>query len=113
MERTKTEAEAASKALETETTKKRKAVEDKKKEWEEKKEELEGELRGIQKYLETKTKLIKDQMSKQAKGVDPYRLKDLSTSIRLATEDKEKQAIQKREVQEKLRAHMGKRHRGE
>ena len=59
-----------------------------------------------------KTK-FKDQMSKQAKGVDPYRLKDLATSIRLATEDKEKQAIQKREVQENLRAHMGKRHRGE
>ena len=113
MERAKKEAEAASKALETEAAKKRKAVDDKKKEWDEKKKELEGELRGLQKYLETKTKFIKDQMSKQTRCMDPYRMKDLATSIRLATEDKEKQAIQEREVQEKLRALMGKRYRGE
>ena len=113
LERAKKEAEAASKALETEAAKKRKAVDDKKKEWDEKKKELEGELRGLQKYLETKTKFIKDQMSKQTRCMDPYRMKDLATSIRLATEDKEKQAIQEREVQEKLRALMGKRYRGE
>ena len=37
---------------------------------------------------------------------------DYATSIRLASEDKNKRAIQEREVQEKLRVHMGKKHRG-
>jgi hypothetical protein len=43
-------------------------------------------------------------MSKQAKSVDPFKIKDYATSIRLASEDKNKMAIQEREVQETKRS---------
>jgi hypothetical protein len=111
MDRKKKEDENATEALEKEIAKKRKAEEKSKKEWGDKKEELEAELRGIQTYIDSRTKFIKDQMSKQAKCIDPYKMKDLATSIRLATDDKETKAVKERQVQEMLRIHMGKRHK--
>ena len=106
------EKKLATEALEMEAAKKRKADSDAKKNWESTKKDLELELSSIQKYIDTRTKFIEDQMSKQAKSVDPYKIKDYATSIRIASEDKNKRAIQEREVQEKLRVHMGKKHRG-
>ena len=106
------EKKLATEALEMEAAKKRKADSDAKKNWDSAMKDLEFELRSIQKYIDTRTKFIEAQMSKQAKSVDPYKIKDYATSIRLASEDKNKMAIQEREVQEKLRVHMGKKHRG-
>ena len=110
-DRKKKEEENATEAVEKEMARKRKAEEDSKKEWGDKKKELETELRGIQTYIDSRSKFIKDKMSKQAKCIDPYKMRDLATSIRLATEDKETQAVKERQVQEMLRIHMGKRHK--
>ena len=107
-EKRRNDEKAATEASEREVAKKRKAETDSKKDWEATKKELEAELASLQKYIDNRTKFVEDQMSKQSKSVDPYKIKDLATSIRLASEDKNKQAIREREVQEKLRVHMGK-----
>ena len=71
MDRMKKEEENATEAVEKEISKKRKAEEKLKKKWGDKKKELEAELRGIQTYIDSRRKFIKDQMSKQAKCIDP------------------------------------------
>ena len=105
------EEKAATEASQKEAAKKRKAEEDSKKDWEATKKDLEAELKSLQRYIDSKTKFVEDQMSKQTKSVDPYKIKDLAVSIRLASEDKNRQAIKEREVQEKLRVHMGKKNK--
>ena len=105
------EDKAATEASQKEAAKKRKAEEDSKKDWQATKKDLEAELKSLQRYIDSKTKFVEDQMSKQTKSVDPYKIKDLAVSIRLASEDKNRQAIKEREVQEKLRVHMGKKNK--
>jgi PleD family two-component response regulator len=110
-EQNKKKQESATKASEREAARKRKAEEETKKKWEEEKKDLELELRSVQNYMDQRSKFIEGEMSKQSKCSDPYKIKDLATSIRLATEDRNKQARLERELQEKLRVHMGKKPR--
>ena len=99
-------------AAEVEASWKRKAEEEIKKDWEIKKKDLESELKSVQKYIDKRTKFIEEEMSKQAKCSDPHKIKDLATSIRLASADKNKQLLLERELQEKLKLLAGKKPRG-
>ena len=110
-EKRRNDEKAATEASEREAAKKRKAKMGSKKDWEAIKKDWEAELTSLQKYINNRTKFVEDQMNKQAKSVEPYKIKDLVTSIRLASKDMNKQAIREREVQEKLRVHMGKQHK--
>ena len=112
IEQKKKEAEAARDTAEVEASRKRKAEEEIKKDWEIKKKDLESELKSVQKYIDKRTKFIEAEMSKQAKCSDPHKIKDLATSIRLATADKNKQLLLERELQEKLKLLAGKKPRG-
>ena len=112
IEQKKKEAEAARDTAEVEASRKRKAEEEIKKDWEIKKKDLESELKSVQKYIDKRTKFIAEEMSKQAKCSDPHKIKDLATSIRLATADKNKQLLLERELQEKLKLLAGKKPRG-
>jgi hypothetical protein len=69
---------------------------------------LEDQLSGIQKYMDDKKKYIQNQLSKATQSKDPYKVKDLMTSIRLATEDKEEKAMKERDVQDKLKSLISK-----
>jgi hypothetical protein len=107
-EKEKKEKAAANEASEKEATRKRRIVEESKKEWDAKKKDLEKELSGVQKYMDEKKKFIEKQLSKATTCNDPYKQKDLVTSIRLATEEKERQAIRERTLQDELRMLVGK-----
>ena len=108
-ERVRKEQEAATQALEREAERKRKAVEDAKRNWDARKKELESELKVVQQYIDNKQKFINDTLSKMAKSSDPYKIKDWSTALRLANEDKSRRSDKERNLQEELRKHMGKR----
>ena len=58
--------------------------------------------------MDEKKKFIEKQLSKATTCNDPYKQKDLVTSIRLATEEKERQAIRERTLQDELRMLVGK-----
>jgi hypothetical protein len=107
-EKDRKEKEAASEAAEKEIGRKKKEADDSKKEWESNKKDLEDQLSGIQKYMDDKKKYIQNQLSKATQSKDPYKVKDLMTSIRLATEDKEEKAMKERDVQDKLKSLISK-----
>ena len=107
-EKARKEKEKAEKVIEQKAAEKRKAEEESKKNWEEKKISLESELTGIQMYIAQKQTIIQESLSKAARLNDPYKVKDIMTTVRLATEDMTKKMEKERDVQEKLRQHMGK-----
>ena len=80
-EKRRNDEKAATEASEREAAKKRKAKMGSKKDWEAIKKDLEAKLTSLQKYIENRTKFVEDPMSKQAKSVDPYKIKELATEM--------------------------------